>query len=306
MFDRILLIFAILMFHVAATAQAPTPTPASPRPGNPGQGGVSPILEDNSRYDRLRSIELISGRNKANDTHPLLDPKTGIYRRPGKDEISVLAVDASLQARYASFLREPNGGIVKLNADSTCASNAEVLVATDNCLNYQMPGAGTAYSFRTESYRLPRLADLILQDGIFKADGVFQHAIFVDLGDVAIQDVSMRTNGVAYLANLKPAPDGESFLAFDRELVRGIEADGFRYRKGFAANNETTFALRSIAFKGTYLRSVDGITYNELDYDRRRDVIVTFRVVDSDGSGNLTLVWKKLRDTGSPTLRIRK
>jgi hypothetical protein len=54
------------------------------------------------------------------------------------------------------------------------------------------------------------------------------------------------------------------------------------------------------------LRSIDGITYNELDYDKRRDVIVAFRVVDRDGTGNLTLLWKKLRDTGSPTLRIRK
>ena len=93
---------------------------------------------------------MIAPKNKPGD-HPLLDPKSGIYRKPGKEEIRALAVAGSLTAKYAALLKEPNSGIVKLNADSDCVSDTGLIAASEKCLPYRMPGAGIAYSFRTES-----------------------------------------------------------------------------------------------------------------------------------------------------------
>jgi hypothetical protein len=49
-------------------------------------------------------------------------------------------------------------------------------------------------------------------------------------------------------------------------------------------------------------RAVRGISYNELDFDKRRDVIVAFRVVRMDPDGSISILWKQLADGESPKL----
>ena len=293
----------VLFFNVSAVAQivptAPTPTPV---PGS-RQANIPAIAADSEKYDRLKAIELMIPKDRIG-SHPLLDPKKGIYRTPNKEEIEILAVDEPMLVRNAALLKAPNTGIVKLNAESSCISEADVVVASEECLAYKMPGAGAAFSFRTESYRLARLADIILVDGIFRTGGVFQQVLVADIGDVAINDITLNTNGVKYLVGLKPVGDSDEFMRFDGEIQKGIEADGFLYRKGQPAKENSTFALRSIAYRGNFIRSIDGIQYNELDFDKRRDVIVAFRVVDKDAAGNVTIVWKRLKDTEAPKLNL--
>ncbi|MFN2502316.1 MAG: hypothetical protein ABR530_09930 [Pyrinomonadaceae bacterium] len=297
------LLFAMgLLLNAAALAQAqavPTPTPS------PSTTRGHPISADNPRYDRLRSIEMMIPEDRA-ESHPLLDTEKGIYRRPGKQEIRVLAVAKSVLARHAEFLKGQNTGIVKLNAESSCISDADEVMASEKCLPYRMPGAGTAYSFRTGSYRIPRLADVILFDGVFRTGGVFQHVIMADIGDVAVEDVTLDTKGMKYLVSLEPVSDSEEFIRFDARLAKGIDSDGLLFGKGHPVKENSTFALRSIAYRGQFMRSVDGITYNELDFDKRRDVIAAFRVVDKDSSGNLTIVWKLLKNADSPKLKVKK
>ncbi len=271
-----------------------------------GQTTPSSVRADNQRFDRLASLEMAHPATEAAKRHPLLDPKKGIYRRPGKKETGILEVSKSALVGYADFLKQDNTGIVKLNADSTCVSNTDIVVASDECVPYSMPGAGTAFSFRTESYRMPRLADIMLSGNIFKTGGVFQQVVMVELGDVPIEAVAMNTKGMKFLADIKPVGESNEFLAYDKEVQKGIEHDGFLYRRGYAWKVNSTFALRSIAYRGKYMRSIDGVTYDELDFDRRRDVIVAFRVIDQDEKGNLTIVWKTLKDFEAPKLEISK
>jgi len=101
-------------------------------------------------------------------------------------------------------------------------------------------------------------------------------------------------------------PDSDEFLRFDGQIAKGVEADGFLYRKGQPVKESSTFAVRSIAYRGQYLRSVDGIQYDELEFDERRDVIVAFRVVDREPNGNVTIVWQRLRDVQAPKLKVKR
>lgn len=279
----------------------PTPTP-TPRPGT---RAANPVIGDNANFDRLRSIEMMNNEN-AKKSHPLLDRKKGIYRKPSDDEIRALAVDPAHVATYTSFLMQSNTGIVKLSSESSCAASAEVIVATPKCSALQMPGSGIAYSFRAETYRLPRLADVVLYQGMFGADAVMQQFALVELADIKIEEVTLETSGLKYLVQLPPVRTEDEFTRFAAGIARGVQANGFMYRNGHPAKNGSTYALRSIAYRGKYLRTIDGVQYDELDFDRRRDVIVAFQVIDIDPEGNVTIVWSRLRDLEAPKLETRK
>lgn len=296
-------LFVLFLSATAIGQLVPTPTP-TPRPGSRA-ANVSPVIADTASYDRMRSIEAMSERERA-EHHPLLYGKTSIYRKPGKEEISSLAVAELLRAKYAGFLSTLNTGIVKLSAESACVTDADVLVASERCLNFQMPGGGAAYSFRTESYRLPRLADIILLNGTLKTGGVFQQVVFTEIGDVPIEDISLNTIGINYLVKMVTVRDSDEFMRYESEIVKGIASDGFIYRKGQLPKENTTYALRSIAYRGKYIRTVNGLEYNELDFDKRRDIIVAFRIIDKDAGGNLTIVWKSLKDVEAPKLKVKQ
>jgi len=306
---RVLFLFAAFWgsFNVNAQVTSPTPPPPNPRRVMPDSRANSPVTRDsNNRFDQLRSLEIERKKEELPINNPLNELKRVIYRKPSKEEIQIFAPSPSLLEKYALFLRQPDVGIIKLNSDSSCVENSEIVTVKETCLQYAIPGAGTAYSFRVESYRLPHLADLVLSKGILKSDGVLQQGIMVNLGNISLQEVTLQTKGLKYLLDFKPVADVESILKIDRELSKGIEANDFLYRLGFYVNDQVTFALRSIAYKGKYMRSVKGILYNELDFDKRKDVLVAFRVVETDANGNITILWKMLSQSNAPTLKIKQ
>jgi len=230
-----------------------------------------------------------------------------IYRKPDKEQTKILAPARHLVELYVDFLRQPNTGIIKLNADTQCGENAGVVVAaSENCLQYKMPGAGTAFSFRVQSYRIPRLADLVLAKDVLKTDGILQHGIIVYLGDIPLEDVTTETKGLKYLVNFEPVKTNTEFLKIDNELNNGVKADGFVYRLGFYVTDKATFALRSIAYEGNFYRSVGGVVYDEFDFDKRKDTLVVFRIVEKDANGNITILWKMLSKRNAPGLKFEK
>ena len=226
-----------------------------------------------------------------------------LYRKPTDKELKAVEPSRELFVRYADILRQPDTGLTKLIDDKGCAENTKIVVATDNCLKYTMPGAGSSFSFRAQTYRIPRLADITYTDKSFQAAGVLTHGIFVNLGDVPLDEVTLRTKGMKYLTEFQPEPDYEKGKAIDLKLTEGVREDGFLYRRGLYTVENTTFALRSVAYGGKYFRAVKNITYNEFDYDKRKDVIVVFRIVERDAEGNVTILWKILQEKDSPDIK---
>ncbi|MGI8556203.1 MAG: hypothetical protein ACR2LT_07600 [Pyrinomonadaceae bacterium] len=258
----------------------------------------------NNRFDNLRSLEIKQIEEKTINGNPLDEVIERVYRKPNKEELRLLAPSPELLVKYAGFLSQPETGIVRLNGNSDCAESAAVVNAKENCLPYSMPGAGTAYSFRTESYRAPHLSDLILSKNVLITDGVLQQGIMVNLGNIPLEEVSLQTKGLKYLVDFTPVSNSEDLSKFDDLLSKGVNSDGFLYRLGFYAADQTTFALRSIAYKGNVTRSFKGKSYNEMDFDKRKDVIVAFRVVEQRPDGSVTILWKVLARRNAPTLKI--
>lgn len=306
MFGYRALFLTLLILACVAGAQAqifPTPTP-TPRPGS-RQANLPSTVADNEHYDRLRKIEMMGQPNNAKD-HPLLDPNKGIYRKPGKEETAILAVSEAHLNKYAAFLRGRNTGIVKLNGESSCVTDADVIVASEKCVDFKMPGSGTAFSFRTATYRLPRLADIIVVDGNFMTGGVFQQVIMTELGDVDLDNITLASPAAKHLVEMKAVSDSDEFMRFNEALIKGYDANGFRYAKGWPVKKDAVYLLRSVAYRGQFLRTIEGVQYDELEFDKRRDTIVTFRVVDIDDKGHVTIVWKRLKDAEAPKLKIAK
>ena len=255
--------------------------------------GTSSVAAQFSRTDNLTELEL-SVRRK--EVAPL-------YRKPTDKELKTVEPSREILEKFAGFLRQPNTGLTKLIDDKGCADNTKIVVATDNCLKYTMPGAGSSFSFRTESYRIGRLADLTYTDKSFQAAGVLLHGIFVNIGNVPLGDVTLATKGMKYLVEFQPEPDYEKGKAIDQQLTQGVKQDGFLYRRGLYTVENTTFALRSVAYGGKYFRAVRNLTYNEFDYDKRKDVIVVFRIVERDAEGSVTILWKMLQEKDSPEIK---
>jgi len=62
------------------------------------------MAETKEGLDRLHTIDIVTGANNHPDRPALLDPKKGIYRRPGKAETRALAVDNGLLPKYTDLI----------------------------------------------------------------------------------------------------------------------------------------------------------------------------------------------------------
>ncbi len=227
-----------------------------------------------------------------------------LYRKPTDEELASISPSAEILRQYKAFLARENTGVFKLVADAGCGENDRVVMATEKCLKYTMPGSGNSFSFRTGHYRIRHLADLMLAGENFRIPGIMMHGLMTKIGDVAIESVSLKTLGVDFLSEFKPASDFERAKAIEELVVTGLERDGFIFGRALAVKENSTYAMRVVAYDGKVLRAVPGAHYNEMDFDRRRDMIVAFRVVAKETDGSVTIVWIELRDVDSPKLKI--
>jgi len=313
--------FCFLMMSVgnifSQTNQSP-PTPAPPAPASPqtgsgtnngqsrgsAQGSRSNEAQINDAFLALRMLDVMqTDNNSSNVMNDLIRP---LYNKPHKKDLKDLIPSQSMLTQYEKFLKQPGTGIFKLSADSSCLVNTKVIVVKENCPLNSVMGGGTAYSFRVKSHWMLHLSDLILENNIIKTDSLLQQGVMVNLGNVELEGVNAQTNGLKYLFEFKPATDKESLTRTNELLNQGIKADGFIYRYGFFAEDKMTFALRSIAYRGKVARSINGVNYNELDFDKRKDVIIVFRIIEKDANGDITILWKELVNKESPKLKIGK
>lgn len=254
---------------------------------------------------RLQMLEL-SANNQNLFPENVRRDIDALYRKTNKKELKLLKVNEGDKQKYGLFLKSDKTGLVKLISDLGCSANAKVIVASENCLKYSMPGGGSSYSFRTEDYRIPQLADLRFADSIFEASGILSHGIFTGIGDIPLENVDLQSSGIKYLADMKPVTKYDEAVKLRQSLLKGMMKDGFFYGSRIKAVENMTYILRSIAYAGEAPRAVNGITYNELDFDKRKDVIVAFRIIRKEDDGSITLLWRELARSKSPKMERKK
>lgn len=304
-------VFAAAILAVSAFAQTRPSTPypqSTPDPIYPSQGVEDAMKrgEDlNRRSDELRMTENfpVKNRSKNKELFDLLEP---LYRHSTDEERAFMAVDEADQAAFSEIIKDKHAGIFTLVIDRGCADNVKVVDASVDCAQYTMPGAGSGYSFRFEDYRMHHISDIVFRKGRFEALGVLNHGIMVDLGDIPIDSVTEKTEGIAYLTKIKPSRDFAEAADLASKLTKGIKEDGRTYASILPVLLNHTYVIRSIAYDGEALRKVGKYTYNEMDLDERRDILVVFRVVRVKDGTLATIVWKRLDDGRAPKLKPNK
>ncbi|MEP6903576.1 MAG: hypothetical protein ABJA66_17770 [Actinomycetota bacterium] len=303
-----LILFLGLTFgsFVGADAQRnpqPTPPPVIQDPQR--QQGLERQADINQRSQELQMNEKFPVKSNA-EAKIFRDNIQPLYREPTKLEMETLVPNSEDIKTFSALLLQKNTGLIKLVPEKNCGEKANIVNVTPDCAKYTMPGGGASFSFRTENYRIQHLADLNYTGRSFRAFGVLAHGIFVNLGDVPIDKIDLKSAGMSFLADFQPANDFKEAQEIAMKLDVGIKNETYFYKNLLPVAENTTYAVRSIAYQGTIMRSIQGLTYNELEIDKRKDVIVVFRVVRRDSDGSVTILWKELSNKNAPKLKENK
>lgn len=294
-----LLLFLVTIISVNAQSSEP---PETPYQADETSRKLKQKEESKRRFEALKSVGEYSRNVKSWSRTAAIQTVSNIYRKPTKDESKLLTADKEDLKKYAQFMRQSNTGLTKLIIDRGCADYTIVLNVSAECLKYTMPGAGSSFSFRTESYRVRRLSDLTYREDGFYSSGILAHGIIVNIGDIPLEQVTDQSNGLKFLKDFETASDYKKAEDIDGQIDDGIENNGFFYCRQVIAAENATYVLRSIAYRGSYYRAMQGFVYDELDFDERRDMLVAFRIVRRDNE-SLTILWKILANQKSPAIK---
>lgn len=221
-----------------------------------------------------------------------------------KDQDKKLRPNAEDLAKYADFLKKPKTGIFRLMNDVECDSNVYVIRVDDGCQN-SIPGS-SFYSFREREYTSAYLSDIRFKDGLLISDGLLSQNILVRLGNVPLESLSTSSEGMKFLVNFVPEIVNTAATKQYIEIVKGVRADRYEYRKVLPAAENMTYAMRVIAYRGSFYRSFRGWIFDLISGDDRFDLVVGFRVIRKEEDGNVTILWKELERKKSPKLRYDK
>ncbi len=295
---RIIITVLIGLFSVTAiNAQA------APAVDTEGEARRAREAALDNRVDRLRNVgkeRIIRDRYGNNISREKFELN---YRDLTDDEKLLMAPDSRYLETYSKQLEGNRWGVTKLIIDKGCGEETEVVVSSKHCVKYQMPGAGSAYSFRTRKYRLNRLADIRFTGKGFETNGGLKHGILIAAGDISLDSLERSDPKLTTLVDFQPSSDfaqAENFSVLLRDGIKGVDT---LYRSWQPAKTEITYVVRSIAYRISDPRRVDDVTVNEIDLDRRRDILVAFRALEIVPNESVTIAWKILEEKSAPKLR---
>jgi len=227
-----------------------------------------------------------------------------IRRKATKEQKKQLLPRADDSAAYAQILQQSKTGIFRLLPDLECEKNTLVIKADETCLK-AIPGS-SFYSFREREHTEEVLADIRLKNNYLISDGILSQGIMVNLGDVALQNVTTESAGLKFLTDYAPQALNREAQKQFLQMTNGIKSDGYEYRTIVSANENTTYAMRVVAYKGSVLRTYRGFRFDLLQGDKRIDLTLAFRVIRRDKDGGLTILWKELARQKSPRIKFEK
>ncbi len=224
--------------------------------------------------------------------------------RPSREQKRKLQPNPQDMAKYAGFLEQPRTGIFRLMPDVGCTENVNVIRADAVCLNY-IPES-SYYSFREKEHTIEMLADIRLRNGFLISDGILSQGIMVNLGDVELEKLAPAAEGFGFLTNFAPHTEGIEAQKQYLEMMRGVKVGGYEYKKAHSSVENTTYALRVVAYRGNVFRSFRGYRFDVLGGDKRIDLTIAFRVIRKDADGSVTLLWKEIERRNAPRLEFPK
>lgn len=222
-----------------------------------------------------------------------------------KRDKELTAINPSDKTKFASFLDEDETGFVRLHDAGKCSLKSSVVNADEPC-PWNIPGKATTYSFRKEKYRSAFFSDLALFKSHFQVVGVNLIGYLIELGDVSLENNLLENEGVKKMSSFAVAGNLEEIEKHYAVAEKGFRIGEFFYKNALPVKENTTYALRSIAYQGKIYRKVNGFKLNVLEGDKRIDLTLAFRVIRKHEDGSVSLLWKELDRKDAPKIVFAK
>jgi hypothetical protein len=224
---------------------------------------------------------------------------------------TMLAPDEQDLRKYKDFLKRSNTGLFRLFPNTNCESKS-LLRVDGECENF-VP-CGSTYSFRTEKHGYEDWFDIRFDGANFVADAFLSQGIIVPLGDVPLEEVTLETAGMKFLTDFVPEVQNRGIRRQFAEIAGVVRAGDFYYSKKIKAVENTTYAVRIIAysrqnriyFRPRSSRPPDFLRFLRVNRDKRIDVIVAFRIVGKSENSSVSILWKELRQKNAPEIVFEK
>lgn len=229
--------------------------------------------------NRLAEAEFDRGRESGHERarRAEFELKVGIgFHDLSAEDRATLAPPAEDAAQFASFLSQPDTGLVRLLPRDPKNFNGKLSVR----------GGGAYYSFAHLVHEYNYGSDIGLEQDYFLAGFAgASYGLLFDLGDLPLADVTTETAPVKLLASFSPPSAEPEARKIQRQLFgNGYQDSWFVYRRSIPAVVGHTYAVRSV------------------DYEMS-DVLVAFRVLRKDEeNGGVILLWKMLKRFPEPRL----
>jgi hypothetical protein len=252
------------------------------------------LIQAQVPYQRRPSRSLVSG---GRNHFP-------VRKKPNGKQKQQLLPDAVVLTRHAEFLSRPKTGIFRLFPDLGCEENPNIIRADRKCLE-AIPES-SFFSFRENEHTAEYLSDIRLKNNYLITDGILTQGFLVVLGDVPLDEITLSNEALAFMKEFSASPTGSEAQKQFLQMARGVRSGNYFYRKAFPAAENTTYALRVVAYRGSIYRTFRGYRYDLLGGDKRIDITVAFRIVEKKEDGSLTVLWKELDRRDAPKFQFAK
>lgn len=281
------LFLGVCLIHAQTSGQIPNPAESALRVTeskgeNPGNTTLQGLLNPDSRK-RL----------------PIRPSKTRILLT--KRDKALTAVDAQDKSKYSAFLKSSDTGILRLHDSEDCDEEGKTIGADEPC-PWNITGKATIYSFRTGDYTNKITSDIQFEEKTFKIVGLNLLGFLTDLGDVSIENLNLQSGGIREMAEFEPSLQISEITNHFNLARNGFQVGDYIYKNELRMKPYKTYALRSIAYDSKVLLKVGKRKINLLENDKRKDIIVIFRVIREYEDGSIGILWKKIQSKDAPKL----
>lgn len=119
------------------------------------------------------------------------------------------------------------------------------------------------------------------------------------------------TEGMKYLVDFEPAKDRQTAQQQFEQISKGIIDNGFTYSKQEKLEENTTYAIRVVAYRfydkyNRRKKTAGNRNFSYLDFDKRKDLLLAFRVIRKSDDGAVTILWKEIKEQKSPKIVFEK
>lgn len=217
----------------------------------------------------------------------------------------MLAAPPQYQTAFADLLKDKKMYLVRIYPDQKCNLLNEKTISSqeaercDGIIPYA--GGGSFYSFKekTNVYFTSSGADIHFIDGKFIVDlKRFGKGIISEIGDVDLENISLNSASVKFLIESEPKKTLVEAKEENKLLEKGINSNGFNYSSAAFIKLNSTYVMRSIAYKTkeriVFKNTRPGQEVTDIS-GTSKDELIAFKVVGQEKDGSIIILWKKLK-----------